>query len=382
MKRTMSLVLTMAMIFVMAIPVQARWEVQTPTSGQYYRIRYANNHRYLDIPSEGYSNNGTQLQLWDYAEGNQNQIFKLEDTGNGWHIVAQNGKIVEVRNSSHDNGAQVAQWGAHNLNCGLWNIVSNKNGSVSFQNRESGKYLNVYGGGDAQNGNKIVQWYNDGTIAMRFYLEILSYEDVISASFDRQSLDISEVQWTQYNKSLKPYVTNYTGWTYEDNNTFYVPKSGQKIFATMEFLDPLTVTKLLKHETYKPSIQSAIKDAVSGEVESNIVSTLAEQLGFGSKVQGISVNLAYAMLKILADEGENYNWNRFVDAAYSNGNIIQGVIVYNYYEISSWSSNGTRQVYYQKGTTVEYKPWTGSNFADVHYTPVAVNHGEWSLRFK
>ena len=37
-------------------------------------------------------------------------------------------------------------------------------GTVSFRNRESGKYLNVQGGGDAGNGTKIIQYYGEMAI--------------------------------------------------------------------------------------------------------------------------------------------------------------------------------------------------------------------------
>lgn len=40
-----------------------------PVSGSFVRIRYSVNNRCLDVPSEGISNNGTQLQIWDCVSG-------------------------------------------------------------------------------------------------------------------------------------------------------------------------------------------------------------------------------------------------------------------------------------------------------------------------
>lgn len=158
-------------------------QTQIPESGSYVRIRYSANNRYLDIPAEKISENGAQLQLWDYTKGNKNQIYQLVDTGNGWQIISrQSGKIVEVRDSSHDDFAQVAQWDMHSLDCGRWDIVRNNDGTVSFRNRESGKYLNVQGGGDAGNGTKIIQYYDDGTAAMRFYLETADKDEANNSS--------------------------------------------------------------------------------------------------------------------------------------------------------------------------------------------------------
>lgn len=143
-----------------------------PVSGSFVRIRYSANGRCLDVPAEGISKNGTQLQIWDYTSGNQNQIFQLVDTGKGWHIISlQSGKVVEVRNSSHNDCAQVAQWSKHNLACARWDIIKNSNGSVSFRNCESGKYLNVSGGGNAGNAAKIIQYHNDKSPAMQFFIE-------------------------------------------------------------------------------------------------------------------------------------------------------------------------------------------------------------------
>lgn len=174
----------------------------TPVSGSFVRIRYSLNNRYLDIPADGISNNGTQLQVWDYAPGNQNQIFQLTDTGKGWHITSlQSGKIVEVRDSSHSDCAEVAQWSPHDLPCARWDIVKNTDGTVSFRNRESGKYLNVYGGGNAGNATKIIQYHDDSTYAMRFLIEPVTIDDyittvdAISSSKIKQEKDLSVRSW-------------------------------------------------------------------------------------------------------------------------------------------------------------------------------------------
>lgn len=171
-------------------------------NGSFVRIRYSVNGRYVDVPAEGISNNGTQLQLWDYAPGNANQVYQLIDTGNGWLIVSlQSGKVIEVRNSSHDDCAQVAQWSKHNLACARWDIVKNNDGSVSFRNRESGKYLNVCGGGNAGNGTKMIQYHDDKSAAMRFYIEpvtINGYTTVsgtIDTSKIKQEKDLSVRSW-------------------------------------------------------------------------------------------------------------------------------------------------------------------------------------------
>lgn len=177
----------------------------TPRDGAFVRIRYAANGRYLDVPAEGATKNGTQLQIWDSASSNTNQYFQLIDTGKGWKIISlHSGKVVEVRDSSHKDCAQVAQWDKHNSACARWDIIRNRDGTVSFKNRESGLYLNVYGGGNAGNGTKLIQYHNDGTVAMKFYISNVSANGYhtqaskISGSVKSEK-DISLTSWRPLN---------------------------------------------------------------------------------------------------------------------------------------------------------------------------------------
>lgn len=189
-----------------AIHISTSGTTTNPVSDSFVRIRYSVNNRYIDVPAEGISDNGTQLQIWDYAPGNQNQIFQLTDTGNGWYITSlQSGKIIEVRDSSHDDFAQVAQWDKHNLACARWDIIKNSDGTVSFRNRESGKYLNVYGGGNAGNGTKMIQYHDDKSYAMRFWIEPVTISgytttaSTISSAKIKQEKDLSIRSWHPLN---------------------------------------------------------------------------------------------------------------------------------------------------------------------------------------
>lgn len=173
-----------------------------PKNGAFIRIRYAANGRYIDVPAESATKNGTQLQIWDSASSNINQYFQLIDTGKGWQIISlYSGKVVEVRDSSHKDYAQVAQWDKHDLACARWDIIQNNDGTVSFKNRESGLYLNVYGGGNASNGTKLIQYHNDGTVAMKFYINNVSTNGYqtqtkkISNSSVKSEKDISLTSW-------------------------------------------------------------------------------------------------------------------------------------------------------------------------------------------
>ena len=101
-------------------------EVLCSSGGRFVRLLYAiNPGKCFDVPAEGVLKNGTQLQLWDCCYGNQNQIHVMENTGFGWVIKNhQSGKVIEVRNSSHQNGAQIAQWDPHDSACARWEMRS------------------------------------------------------------------------------------------------------------------------------------------------------------------------------------------------------------------------------------------------------------------
>lgn len=401
MKKIISLMLMIALcLSVTDVPVEAKWDVKELYSGEHYRIRYAGNGSYLDIPADGYTANGTQLQVWEYAEGNQNQIFKLVDTGNGWHILSREGKVIEVRDSRHDDGAPVSQWDSHDLACGLWDIQKNSDGSYSFRNRESGKYLNVYGGGNASNGTKIIQWYNDGTEAMRFYLEVLRYEDVKSASYKRPKFRKTEIVYLKHDKndpSTKDWLNwDTTGLVYEDDNYVYTPLPGEKVFVSMEFLAPDVVARTLVDGCYRPSFLDSIKEIASknavDQCNSIVLGTAAKALGLTGKAADYAIpgmELVFDISKAMFEIDENDDWNRYVDAAYPEGNAIQGVIIYHYYKIKLYDNlpvPGTSLVSPSivKTDYIEYKSWNGDNFNDVWHPPVDTGgcNGTWTLQFK
>lgn len=386
MKRVFTFFLALIMVFTI-IPIgTVNAENGNQTNEGWARIRYAGNGRYLDIPSEAFYDNGTQLQIWDYAYGNQNQIFYFYETSEGWIISSHlTGKVIEVRDSSHNDYAQVAQWDAHNLACARWDIITNDDGTVSFKNRESGLYLNVFGGGDAANGTKIIQYHNDDTVAMKFYLEILGYDDILSATFKR-SLYVNEVQWNEYSNY---YTYNLTGWGYTKNGKSYYPKPYQNpIFISAEYLSPNTVANLLRDKSYNKSTWNEIKSALAGELSESAISSLLSKLGFS--VPGLGG--ALGILQILWNSQDSTKWNKFVDAAQidSQGRC-SGVIVYTYYNITQntlWEPlcNGTTAwgttYRIRKTPYVEYNTWTGDNFYDVSNLPVNVYGGTWWYYFK
>lgn len=389
-KRIFSLLLAFA-LFLMLLPVprvSATVRIQEPSDGTYVRIRYVGNSRYVDLPADGITANGTQLQLWDYAYGHQNQVFRLIKSGNYWQIIAwPSGKVIEVRDSSHEDYAAVSQWAAHSLNCAKWSIISNTNGTVSFKNCESGKFLNVSGGGDAQNGTPLIQYHDDGTIAMQFYLEAICLNDVLSATFDRK-LTVSSMKWTQFNP-VTSYTVNDTGWQIRRNGKLYHPAVGQKVFVSAEYLSPSTVANLIKEKSYSKSTWKEIASALAGDMTEQQIANLLKKLEFGD-VPGLGT--ALGILQVLANSRDAAEWNRFLDATNVDARgHYSGVIVYTYQTIvdvpvRGFANNGTTKIvtwhHIRKSTSVEYGTWTGDNFASVTKLPVENARGSWYFMFK
>lgn len=125
MKRLVSVLLVTILITMMfSNEVFAQNRHETIVSNKFYYIEHVESGRLLDIDSEHVNDNGTQLQIWDKWVGHQNQVFGLVDTGDGWKIYTYpSRKIIEVRNSAHDDYTEIAQWDNHNNKCGRWNII-------------------------------------------------------------------------------------------------------------------------------------------------------------------------------------------------------------------------------------------------------------------
>lgn len=387
MKKSLSNIIAIIIVIAMLPTINAHAAVsrQAPINGGWARIRYAGNGKYLDIPSESFYDNGAQLQVWDYVEGNQNQIFIFYDTGNGWQIFSHlTGKIIEVRNSSHDDYAQVAQWDKHNLNCGRWDIIANNDGTVSFKNRESGLYLNVLGGGDASNGTKIIQYHDDGTVAMKFYLELMSYGDIYSASFIRNVTN-NDIEWARLDFNT---TMNYNKYLKTENGLKYVPIPNQKILERVDFIPAQTVLEIIKEKAYSKSTWQEIEDTVKGEGKESAIALLLKRLGFGN-VPGIGYGLG--ILQALLDMKANRESNNFLNAVQYGKNGLCGVIVYTYYKVEAtehFIPNANGRGGYSNFTfitgerIIEYKTWTPENYVVVNNVPSDANNGQWKFYFK
>ncbi|MDE5758197.1 MAG: RICIN domain-containing protein, partial [Allobaculum sp.] len=141
------------------------------------RIHHPASGKYLGVaPPNGEDRNGARLQLQDYQEGNNLQVFYLKNVfndseGHRYYQIRVHGednKIIEVRNSSFDDWGEVAQWTDHSLPCSLWCFFTeNPQGGYdspicAIQNYNSGKLMNI-AGGKYYNGTNLIQFQEDNT---------------------------------------------------------------------------------------------------------------------------------------------------------------------------------------------------------------------------
>jgi len=360
-------------------------EVLCSTAGRYVRILYAANpSKCIDVPAEGIWNNGTQLQLWERSYGNQNQIYEMENTGDGWVVKNhQSCKIVEVRNSSHQNGAEVAQWQWHSAPCSRWDLIANFDGTVSFRNRESMKYLNLCGGGTGKNGQKFIQWFDDNSESMQFRVEVMDAQDVLSAVYERE-ITASDMEWTAEHPMVP--TSNTTGWSMRENGTWYYPAVGQKVLVSVEYLSPAITANMLKERAYSQSTLDDIKAVLTGEANEEVVAAILKELGF-KEVPGIGA--AMGVLQALMDLRDKAERNRFADAVnFDARGQCSGVILYTYKTVEvtpGWSKVGGRWRAVNRietVTSVEYGTWTGDNFGEVCSLRIGGTTGTWHYTFK
>lgn len=236
--------------------LEASAAVSTIDDG-YYRIKHVESGKYADVKDVS-TENGAILQLWEYAKENQNQIFYLMKTGDGKYVISPNHsyKVIEVCDSRTDDKAPVAQWDYANISCQQWNIQLNSDGTYSFVNSNSGKFLNVEGN-RTENGTPFIQYYDDGTTAEKFELIKMGYSDmsgrmtrfnVINAGriYNTGTLDKNDARYNDKKKTssylgylnlneteLKEKMNSLEAFAelFDDDSIMYLPELFEKFYS-------------------------------------------------------------------------------------------------------------------------------------------------------
>ncbi len=269
------------------------------------RIYHPASNMYLGIDRNGNEVDGARLQLQRYEEGNQNQIFYLkavsyDSTGRAQYQIRVHGEsemVIEIRNSSHDDWAEAAQWTTHNKDCAKWYFFTetNRNGYDSavccIKNVESGKLLNV-AGNEHYDGNNIIQYHEDGTEAETF--EIISVDnDIIGAMWSRNwgsSANKQDGMYWSYVKDTKSNRSKYfTPINIYTNGLIYYPvqfNNNISYLATVIWADSNLQKKLLQlHYTPKGG-WAKIKDEITSVGKELFIDTTFSMTPLGAIPMG------------------------------------------------------------------------------------------------
>ena len=320
-----------SLLFAFLTPTYAVITAENNISSGYYRIKAFNSNKYFDIKDES-TENGAELQIWDYFPLHQNQVFYFQKTEDYWKIYSCNtSKSIEVRDSRTDDGAPVAQWDYANLPCQQWYLIFNDDNTVSIKNKNSGKYLDV-SGNNTSNGTKIIQYEPNGTSAQKFILEKLNSSDIYNAAWKK---DISSIEWLYY--PLNSSICNGTPYV-NSNNTYSwtgsAPAPGKTYLISVEYIDSNTVLNLICDKTIDKSTIEQLKDLISGECKEEAVAKVLEKCGV--KVPGVGIAIGVADILISSTDPSSEEWKNFINSARQNKNdgSVNPVIKKTYVDFS------------------------------------------------
>lgn len=138
----------------------------------YYSITSCLTGKALDA-AEHSTEQGSNVQVWDYSFGQKNQLWYLKNEGNNWYSIrnANSGLALDVTSASKDNGANVQQWSCNLTDAQLWYLNKLNDGSYEIINKGSYLALDV-AAASKENGANVQQYSRNGTLAQKWNLNL------------------------------------------------------------------------------------------------------------------------------------------------------------------------------------------------------------------
>ncbi len=253
-------------------------------AGTHVRIMHPDSGLYLGIDRNGMNQDGARIQLQKYEENNQNQIFYLQpvcqdEKGRYQYKIrvhGENNKIIEIRDSSHEDYAEAAQWSDHDGACAKWyfytedncNIKSVSEVTCCIRNVESGKMLNVYAN-KGFDGNNLIQYHEDNTPAEVF--KIIHVEKrKTSAIWTRDWSNAEGLYWSMIADTKQNRKSFYTPINQYGSNLIGYPfvyeEKGKGYLATVIWADNSLQKKLLQTHNEPKSGWKKLKEALIGTI--------------------------------------------------------------------------------------------------------------------
>lgn len=372
MKRLVSFLLVMCMtIALLPASVYAADKTSNITDGYYY-IQHVDSSKYLEIDPDYSDVEEEPLRIWSKKSMRQTQVFYLMNTTKGWIMYSYpSGKVIEVEDASTQNYASVVQADDAGATNQRWTLIYNTDGTVSFKNRKSDKYMNVSG---TKNGSEVIQYSSNPD---KYNMYILDGSDVVTGKWIRE-LKESEITWSTDGGRYSD-VQNNTGWSHS-KNTHY-PTPGNTYFTGFECIEPEVVEQIINARQKLPEYWEDITDAIAGNLTTAEVADLLADMGFADDAY---LGNGIGILKVLWNNRDNTQWSRFLTAASQDkyGNC-EGIIVYNYVTITERgesTSAGWKKVV-ESVEQFEYFTWNKTNFTKAN-EKITNLKGEWLYLFE
>ena len=374
MKRMIIIWLEVCMVIaLLPASVFAAEKTSSITDGYYY-IQHIDSSKYLEIDPDYSEVEEEPLRIWSKNSMQQTQVFRLMNTTKGWIIYTYpSGKVLEVEDESTKNYASIVQTDDEGRTSQRWTLIYNTDGTVSFQNRKSDKYMNI---SETKNGSEVFQ-YNSNPDKYNMY--ILDGSDVVTGKWVRE-LKESEITWSTDGGRYSD-VMNNTGWSH--SNSTYYPKPGNTYFMGVECIEPEVVEEIINARQKLPQYWEEIKEAIEGKLSISEISELLEDMGFNNNAYEYLDN-GIGILKVLWYNRDNTEWSKFLTAASQDkyGNC-EGIIVYNFATITERgesTSSGWKKVV-EVVEQCEYYTWNKTNFNNANEKVKNLNGG-WRYLFK
>jgi len=319
-------------------------------NNMHVRIYHPSSGMYLGIDRNGNEENGARIQLQRYEEGNQNQIFYLQavscdSDGRIQYLIRVHGEsemVIEIRNSSHDDWAEAAQWTTHYGDCAKWYFFTetNRNGCDSaiccIRNVESGKMLNV-AGNEAYDGNNLIQYHEDDTQAEVF--QIFSVEDdIIGAMWSRDwgQNDNGSMYWSYAKDTSRNRRKYFTPINFYNNGYIAYPVQHDKnvqYLATVIWADANLQKRLLQLHNPPKSGGDMIKEAIGGAEREYVIDTLFKFTPLGAVPMG---DVEGVIATIMAGQSEQ-QWY-LIENAFEKHSKVR-IEIYYVFSAGSWGVN-------------------------------------------
>lgn len=149
--------------------VEATDSVTMPENGKSYNIVFAQTNKILDIKNES-KDNGANVHQWKHEEGYKNKEFKFNQTEDGYFNISANHSNKNI--DLDINSGNIQQWSTRTSGNQKWKAIDNGDGTIRLVNKEKGDdYCISLEKDSSEDGTNIIidKWEGKGTQKLKLY---------------------------------------------------------------------------------------------------------------------------------------------------------------------------------------------------------------------